>query len=167
MITSNIWVEKTNNTILLSVSKDAEYGEQYNEDLGSLSIYPGHLVREIETAAPVLPGHASKVGLSLCRTQDDLFSVLVAVENPYSGKTINDPYLLNERVMFRVLKSGDVAYVRIKTTLIYQVGAFLTISSVPGALKGVTDPVNEKAVAIAMEERLTPTSYPFIPARIL
>lgn len=164
-MTANIWDDDRNNTVCLSVSSKSKYGEDINKDTEALDILPGHLIRQIEVSPPSEVGGESVVGVSLCRTQDDLFSTMFAVENFYIGGTLNDEYEEDRRVLYRIMNLGDVVYARVQPGISYPAGANLTLGTLnPGVLDLAVG--TDKVIAIAMAETGA-TERLFLPVRIV
>ena len=85
-----------NHTIGLQISRESQYVELVaNEDIA-----PGMLVKHVQVA-----------GEEKVIKHDTPYAAaenLYAMENPYQGKTINDVYSADSRVMIHSLRSGDV-----------------------------------------------------------
>ena len=90
---------KINNTIMVSVGADSPYLEGIADEI----IYPGMLLTLINSV-----GH-----YSLAHGTGDTYSPLFAVENPYEGKGVDDPYAIGERMMMRYGRTGDIFLTKI------------------------------------------------------
>lgn len=97
-----------NNTIKLSVIPKERHEEGIV--MTGETIYPGMFVRLDSSSGP----SADKYSPGIASGVSSFPEKLVAVENPYWGKSVTDAYEENERLMFCSLRPGD--YVLTKVT---------------------------------------------------
>ena len=93
-----------NNTIALSVSPSSAFIESF----AGFQLYPGMLITFGPSGSDKY-WPSSEVG--------DEYSPTFAVENPYEGKTIYDPYEAESRVMIRLGRTGDVFLTKVTDML--------------------------------------------------
>lgn len=99
-----------NGMILVRVNNTAHNLELEELVLTGTTVYPGMFVRPDSVA----PGPEGKPYEPVPDGNTDGWRLrIIAVENQYHGKTIDDPYLEGERMQLRVLRGGDMVLTKV------------------------------------------------------